>query len=109
VPWTISYAEFTNAFSRAVSCSHARAPAKLWVADAKRKKSARGQRRLALTARRRSSASLFGSAMSHLGQSRPTNSTPVLAIVRFAPLTTKMLQRRERSDVPKADLDYLIF
>jgi hypothetical protein len=36
------------------------------------------------------------SAMGHL---RPTNSTQVPAIVRYAPLATKMVRRCERSDV----------
>jgi hypothetical protein len=42
--------------------------------------------------------------MSELGQSRPTHSAPILNNVRFGPLATKMLQRRERSDVPQADI-----
>jgi len=37
--------------------------------------------------------------MSALGNSRPTNSTPVPDIVRYAPLATKMLWHPERNDV----------
>jgi len=45
---------------------------------------------------------LFAASASALGQSRPTHSAPILNNVRFGPLATKMLQRRERSDVPIA-------
>jgi hypothetical protein len=43
-----------------------------------------------------------------MGQSLPIHSGPVPANVRYAPKATKMLQRRERSDVPKADIHEMI-
>jgi hypothetical protein len=36
------------------------------------------------------------------------HSGPVPANVRYAPKATKMLQRRERSDVPKADIALMV-
>jgi hypothetical protein len=42
------------------------------------------------------------------GHLRLTNSTPAPAIVRYAPLATKMVRRRERSDVPLADIPAML-
>jgi hypothetical protein len=47
---------------------------------------------------------LAARAISALGHLRPTNSTPVPAIVRYAPLATEMARHRERSEVPKSDM-----
>jgi hypothetical protein len=38
--------------------------------------------------------------MSQLGHFRPTHSTPIPAIVRYAPLATRMVRRANASDVP---------